>query len=140
MWPSVLTLSTLQRLHVDTPALRQHPVAPAVAVLAIHHGAQGVRRLKQLLPDLVLLLQWTRTQRQCQCVVCVCVCVVEWCVCVCVCVCGVCVCACVCVCGCVCVCVVVYVCGCVCVCVCVGCGRVGVWGGVFCVGVHWGVC
>ena len=67
MWPSVLTLSTLQRLHVDTPALRQHPVAPAVAVLAIHHGAQGVRRLKQLLPDLVLLLQWTRTQRQCQC-------------------------------------------------------------------------
>lgn len=55
------TFAALHALHEDTPALRQHPVAPLVAVLSKHHGAQGMRRFKELAPDLVLLLGWGDT-------------------------------------------------------------------------------
>jgi len=53
------TFSALHGLDEDAPTVGKHPVAAAVAVLAVHGGAQRVRRLEQLLPDLVVLL-WQR--------------------------------------------------------------------------------
>lgn len=56
-----VTFASLHALHKDAPALWQHPVTALVAVLAEHHGAQRVGRLKQLPSDLTLLLERENT-------------------------------------------------------------------------------
>lgn len=51
------TFPTFHGLNEDAPTVGQDPVPAAVAVLAVHHGAQRVGDLKELPPGLMMLLQ-----------------------------------------------------------------------------------
>lgn len=59
----VTTFPTFHGLNEDASAVGQDPVPAAVAVLAVHHGAQRMGDLKQLPPGLMMLLQNTNRRR-----------------------------------------------------------------------------
>lgn len=58
---AVTTFSTLHGFDEDPSTVGKHPVPAAVAVLAIHRGAQRMGNFKQLSSGLVMLLQTYKT-------------------------------------------------------------------------------
>lgn len=53
----VITFSTLHGLNEDASTVGKYPVPTTVAVLTVHHRAQRMGYLKQLLSGLMMLLQ-----------------------------------------------------------------------------------